>query len=55
MENNNPRQNGDPDRRRMIVGIHMGASHITGGLILVGIGLTALYAVRLVEKRPQII
>jgi hypothetical protein len=24
-------------------------------LILVGIGLTALYAVRLVEKRPQII
>jgi len=26
----------------MIVGIHMGASHITGGLILVGIGVLFL-------------
>jgi predicted membrane protein len=44
MENNNPRQNGDPDDRRMLVGIHMGASHITGGLILVAIGVLFLLA-----------
>jgi predicted membrane protein len=42
MENNNPRQNDDPDSRRMIVGIHMGSSHVTGGLILVAIGVLFL-------------
>ncbi len=42
MENNNPRQNGDPDNRRMLVGIHMGSSHLTGGLILVAIGVLFL-------------
>src|ERR1039457_2042312 len=42
MENNNPRQHGDPDSRRMIVGFHMGSSHITGGLILVAIGVLFL-------------
>src|ERR1039457_1280657 len=42
MENNNPRQPGDPDNRRMLVGIHMGTSHIAGGLILVAIGVLFL-------------
>jgi predicted membrane protein len=42
MENNNPRQNGDPESPRMLVGIHMGTSHITGGLILVAIGVLFL-------------
>jgi predicted membrane protein len=42
MENNNPRQNGDPDSRRMVVGIHMGTSNIVGGLILVAIGVLFL-------------
>src|ERR1017187_5385360 len=44
MENNNPRQPGAPDRRRMLVGIHLGSSHITGGLILVAIGVLFLLA-----------
>ena len=44
MENNNPRQPGDPDSRRMLVGIHLGSSHITGGLILVAIGVLFLLA-----------
>jgi predicted membrane protein len=42
MENNNPRQNGDPDSRRMLLGIHMGSSNIISGLLLVGIGVLFL-------------